>query len=757
MGERIVNENFLAKTAPKRKDIQWHTDDLLNNLRLLKELYPNLQVDWDMLRFACIYHDLGKMYKGFQDRIHGKGISVGIPHGFLSLGFIDIEYLENLGYGEKDIEVLFQAVAYHHERDIDFEMDDIVEGIRTLIEVFEKFEYEKLPSRNLNPEFDPAFFYLGKRVYESRDKIYFFKTIMLKGLLNRLDYAASAEIPVERPNDFLMESMEQLMSGWKKEDPKAEWKSLQKYMLKHQNENVVIIAQTGMGKTEAGLLWLGDNKGFFVLPLKSAINAIYKRIKNNIVTERIEDRVALLHSDTLKVYSEDATEKLKLTKRSLEEDMELETYYIKTRQLSLPLTICTLDQVFDFVFRYKGFEPKLATLSYSKIIIDEIQMYSPELVAYLILGLMHITKMGGRFAIMTATLPGVILDLMEKEGIKPGKPAVFTDDIIRHSIKKIEASIDDDNSIAEMAEAYRGNKLLIICNTIKKAKIVYDKLKDALKDESKVSIELLHSGFIRRDRNKKEDEIMKLGKRGGPGCGIWVTTQLVEASLDIDFDLLFTELSDLNGLFQRMGRCYRHRILDLEYNCFVYVGGVKKCSGVGTFIDEKIHDFSKEAISSNGPVDEETKIEMIRNTYSTEKLLGTKYHTSIKNTIRYIKSISSYDLKKKEVAKMFRDIDQVMVIPLRIFKENEEDIKGYMGVLKDKSIPFIQKNTVREHLRDFMVPAHIRLAEGTACLREKINRNDELIVVDAEYSYEEGISFEKTNNQEFRDVENRIF
>jgi CRISPR-associated endonuclease/helicase Cas3 len=621
MYTRTMNEKYIAKTTPIKKDIQWHTDDLLYNLRCFKDLYPNLEIDWDMLRLACIYHDLGKMNSSFQNRMQGRGKDTGIPHGFLSLGFIDVDYLEEKGYSEKDIEVLFQVVAYHHERDIYPEMDEIVREIETMTEAFREFEYSELPTDYFDPEFDQTFFRIGRRFYEGRDGEYFFKCVKLKGLLNRMDYAASAEIPVEEPNDYLRESMSSLMDGWQKKDPKAKWNELQEYMLSNKEENVVIVAQTGMGKTEAGLLWLDNNKGFFTLPLKSAINGIYKRVKDDIVINDVGRRVGLLHSDTLKVYSEQAEEKNKAGTVRDEGDLEFLTYYTKTKQLSMPLTICTLDQIFDFVYCYKGFESKLATLSYSKVIIDEIQMYSPDLVAYLILGLRYITKMGGKFAIMTATLPEVILDLLQAEGIPFKEPAYFTNDLVRHSIMKIERSIDDDRSIEEISNSYHHNKILIICNTIQKAKDVYNKLLKTFKNdigcedkqelECKSRIKLLHSGFIRCDRTKKEEEILALGKKDSTEYGIWVTTQLVEASLDIDFDLLYTELSDLNGLFQRMGRCYRHRKLDKDYNCFIFTGGIKGCSGVGTFIDERIHDFSKKALI-DGPIDEDTKIKLIK-------------------------------------------------------------------------------------------------------------------------------------------------
>ena len=91
-------------------------------------------------------------------------------------------------------------------------------------------------------------------------------------------------------------------------------------------------------------------KRFFYSSLKTAINSIYNRVTTEIVKEKIEDRVGLLHSETKDIYLKDFS------------NNDLEVYYESTKQLSLPLTICTLDQIFDFVYRYKGFEPKLATL-----------------------------------------------------------------------------------------------------------------------------------------------------------------------------------------------------------------------------------------------------------------------------------------------------------------------------------------------------------------------------------------------------------
>ena len=749
----LMDKRFIAKTRPIRKDIQTHIDDLLHNLEILRALYPNLKIDWDMLRFACIYHDLGKMYGKFQLVVQYKSKDIGIPHGLLSLGFIDVVYLEKKGYDEIDIKILFHAIAYHHDRYLDYSIEYFYNEIATLTDVFKEFEYSKLPTRFLEPKFDITFYKPGQRLYEYKDDRNFFKYIMLKGILNRLDYAASAGIDVEEKNDFLMDSMANLLNKYD-----IKWNLLQEYMLRHQQEDAIVIAQTGMGKTEAGLLWIGDDKGVFTLPLKSAINAIYNRIKKKIVTEKADTRVGLLHSDTLKVYSE---QNKKILKEENIDDGEWDSfmdYYNRTRQLSLPLTICTLDQIFDFVYRYKGFEHKLATLSYSKVVIDEIQMYSPELVAYLILGLSYIKKVGGQYAILTATLPELILDFMKEEGLNPPKPAVFTNSLIRHSMKIIAASIDTDESIAQMEKSFSKNKILVVCNTIKKAKEVYKKLKKVLREEDKSKIYLLHSGFIKNDRDIKELKIMETGKEDSKISEIWVCTQLVEASLDIDFDLLFTELSDLNGLFQRMGRCYRHRVLDVDYNCFVFTGGSQRCSGVGenSVIEPEIHKLSMKALKTNGVICEKCKVQMVKEVYSTKTLQHTQYYTKIKNTLDYVKNTTEFEYTKAEVNKMFRNIDQISVIPLSIYGKNEIVIKEYIEILKNRTKSIYERTEAREKIRGYMVSVDSRIAEKTCYSKHKIEKNFMIIVIDADYNDEMGISFIRTKNDEYKNIEDRM-
>ncbi len=729
-----MDENALAKSAPK-EDIQTHTDNLLKNVDLLKELYPNLLPveDWDLLHWACVYHDLGKLHFKFQDRIKGIKHHPGeIPHGLLSLAMIDHKALKKMGYDKNAIKLLFQAVAYHHDRTMPSQNEQIEEEFAGLYPNFTRFKYDRLPGKlEMEDEIDQRFFSVNKRFYEERDGKLFFRFIMLEGLLNRMDYAASADIPVESPNDFLSAAMDELMCCWQGVDKDANWNDLQIYMRNNPDKNLIVIAQTGMGKTEAGLLWLGNAKGFFTLPLKSAINAIYTRITDKIVREKVAERVGLLHSDTYIKYLEQGEN---------DESLSPDTYYTKTRQLSLPLTICTLDQLFNFVFRYRGFEQKLATMSYSKVIIDEVQMYSPELIAYLVLGLHYITRMGGKFAILTATLPTLFLDLLREQDIPFEPRQVFTNDKIRHSLKVLDKEINAKD-IMDISRQYGGKKILVICNTVKSAVKLYHQL---AKEVGKQQVWLLHSHFTKEDRAKKENQILEMGKMENNQCGIWVTTQIVEASLDIDFDLLFTELSDLNGLFQRMGRCYRNRILDIDYNCFVFTGGNKRCSGVGAFIDKKIHQCSKVfLLGVDRVISEGQKVSMVEELYTKKKL--PDYYDAITRDIHYVKSITEYEFSKTEVNDKFRNIDTVSVIPRGVYDEHQAKINESINALKadcgsmDKTEARRRRAMARSVIAEQTVDIPLYLAKKIVINKIAINTYERLAIAECEYNSQEGI------------------
>lgn len=744
-------KNFYAKS--NFETIQEHTDKLLSNLQIIKKLYPDINVNWDLLEISCIYHDIGKINKKFQDKVTGIERHIDeVPHAFLSIALLNTKELKKF-FTADEISALISAIAYHHERNFpDEELYN--KEIENIKEAINEFSYEKIKFE-INPKRPTAKYFMKCKPTSESSKEIFQNYLMVKGLLNRLDYAASAYEPVEIENDYLENLLDDILKKFQEKNPNTDWNMLQKYMIENRNSNLVIIAQTGMGKTEAGLLWIGNNKGFFTLPLKAAINAIYKRITGNI-DNNISNKIGLLHSEAYNEYLE--------MESNTNGILDIDSYYTKTKQLSMPLTICTLDQIFDFVYRYKGFELKPVTLSYSKVIIDEIQMYSPNLLAYIVYGLEYITRLGGKFAIVTATMPPFLINVLKDRGIDFKVPEPFIDSRVRHSIKVINQKINSEF----IKNQFKDNKVLVICNTIKEAQRIYEEL-----EEEGLNTKLFHSSFIKKDRKDKEKEILEMGKIDNKESGIWICTQVVEASLDIDFDVLITELSDLNGLFQRMGRCYRNREFNQTgYNCFVFDGGEKRCSGVGYFIDKDIFKLSKEALNQiSGYIDEKQKIDLINRVYTMDKIKNTQYYNDFIKSIEYLDRTYDNEMEKKEAMTRFRDINNLTIIPKSVFQENHEDINYLINKLNEKKSSNMTE-TQNKNLRKEKIEAKNKLFDFTVAIQSylfksfelnwetiEINSYESLRIVDIPYDKFQGLQTQniRKNKAEVGEIGDRMF
>lgn len=99
----------------------------------------------------------------------------------------------------------------------------------------------------------------------------------------------------------------------------------------------------------------------------------------------------------------------------------------------------------------------------------------------------------------------------------------------------------------------------VIVNTVKKAQKIAQLLRESLPDKE---VQLFHAQFLMPDRAARENQLMaRIGKGSAPECRndlIVVGTQVMEQSLDIDLDVLVTELCPMDLLLQRIGRLHRH-------------------------------------------------------------------------------------------------------------------------------------------------------------------------------------------------------
>lgn len=684
---------------------------MLRQYRLLNETYPNIfqnfwiaqdkfndmsgQVDecgkddWQLLRTACVYHDLGKMNLHFQKKVEaGKSYDEGeIPHALLSITMLPIDELKK-HYTKDQIIALIFAIKWHHERNLsEIDSKHYKEEIDALKKEFANFDYSKLsfpihPQEPIKVDSQYLKGNLAHRLSHNYEPKIFDEFVMLKGLLNRIDYAASGHYEIESKSRVNLS--QNILQTWREKDPNANWNELQDWTYKHRDENIVVVGQTGLGKTESVLRWLDDSKSFFVLPLKSAINSIYDRISEVVFQNKSHENLAILHSDMM----------AKALSEKFDDKDNFEEFVNEERSWSKQLSVATLDQIFNFVYHYKNYEPKLATLAYAKVVIDEIQMYSPDLLGYLIYGLSEMQRHGGKFEIMTATLPPFLLDLLEINGLSfKQAPQPFLDPKVdhRHKVKVLHKQINSDDII----KLDRHQKTLVVCNTVKSATELYSELKQ----KGVLNVHLIHSRFIRKDRSEKEKEILEFGQKENHSSGIWIGTQVVEASLDIDFDLLITELSELCGLFQRMGRCYRKRNYEGEEpNVYVFDGGDKPTSGIHEnrqeYDDKKYHSvvdyhlfkISKKAIAQvNGYLTESDKLKLIDENYTTDKLLDENCQLidKVNDCIDYLNDLTFLDnpKTKEEVINNFRNINAIDIVPEKVFRENEDKLEAAAEIL----------------------------------------------------------------------------
>lgn len=684
LDESIVS-NIREKKAKPNKSIIEHTNDLLDVLEILWNLgYIKEERIYELIQKACIYHDIGKINKEFQKRVKNKGIKFDenkeVAHNVLSLYFIDESKFNN----KEDYLIVSNAVVNHHDYcDIGLAIREKSDIIENLLEGLDHKKVKKvIPAKiaSISQDID---------------------AIKIKGYLHKCDYSASSGYTAEYENNFLEKSLENVLNKWKLDNQDASWNELQQYCIENKNENIIAIAQTGMGKTEAGLLWISDNKGFFILPIRTAINAIYDRTKKYISSYggNLEEQLGLLHSSSLEyllLQSEDDKYDDKDEYIDKKEDKEIIEYEKIAKQLSLPINVSTIDQLFDFVYKYPAYELKLTTLSYSKIVIDEIQMYGPDLLAYLVYGLERIVEQGGKVAILTATLPPFVKELLSKNIKFKIKEGGFTDNSKRHNLKILDKRIDSNDicdKYMENEKLNKSNKILVVCNSITQAQNLYEEISDILGNKN---LHILHSKFIKGQRLSKESEIIEFGKTYKDNksneldkqSGIWISTSIVEASLDIDFDYLFTELQDLNSLFQRLGRCNRKGKKDSsENNCYIYTQIDERSfiNGDRGYIDKDIFELSKEAISLwEGQISEKEKIELINKYLTMDKIKNSNYIIQYKHTYNFIKNLTPDTFKSDEVK--LRNILSKDIIPSPIYHEYNGDIKELEEKLKDKSL-----------------------------------------------------------------------
>ena len=726
--------DIAEKTEEKQKTLKEHHKDIVTCAEMFFLEYGEYFTEKEkkLVVEACRIHDLGKVNLVFQAMICPKlaekfHIDVRktsqIPHGFLSAVTISLDEFDDLSelFSDKDFGPFITAVYYHHDREDHYNSPAIRKYAEKYymkqIEEYLNRKIRKLNCSNLDDLLFRNNVYTGKYIPDSNAwKEY----LLIKGLLNKFDYTVSAgyenaESAIDLHEKKLVKNIEKFLNG-------KELRPAQKFMKMNRDKNLIVIAPTGSGKTEASLLWMNGEKSFYTLPLKVSSNAIYLRIKENY---EYKD-VALLHSDAMAVYL-----------REYNSNEDIGEKYERSKMLSQPLTVCTIDQLFRFVYRALGTEIFAATLKYSKLVLDEIQAYEPRVIATIIYGLKMIQEMGGKFAIITATFPPVLKYFMEQYGLVEGKQYIFKDftgkeyQVEKYPRHKVEIRHSEMN-LDEIRLRGKNRKVLVICNTVSKAQKLYKKLEGE-------NVWILHSKYIRRDRAFLERKIMGFSESGE--SGIWITTQIVEASLDIDFDILYTEMCTADSLLQRMGRCNRKgRYCPDEANIVVFDNrnGVSEGKRRSVY-EDKLYDRSLELLSKYEHIlfSEDKKTAYMNEVYSVDGVKETIYFENIQKDLKLFSEIhpTEYSADEAEV----RDIRSVTIVPENVYVENQNLFEYGVEFLKKPNMSREARSLIKSKLENLTLSLNLYQKFPAEVDRTTIGVSENRKITDihrAQYNYE---------------------
>jgi CRISPR-associated helicase Cas3 len=330
--------------------------------------------------------------------------------------------------------------------------------------------------------------------------------------------------------------------------------------------HVVVVAPTGSGKTEAALAWAGKQadvlpgqpRVFYVLPYLASIDAMAGRLEQDLTT-----KVGLSHSKAAQ----------SILAASLEEEdaaRKARARAAATRLFRERIRVGTPYQLLRGVLAGPAYASVLLDTANSVFVFDELHAYEARRFGWILATMRLWERLGGRIAITSATLPAPIRALVEETLEAPvmlvrADPR-YADELRRHRVHVHDGRLDDPESITAARIAIdAGLAVLVIANTVRRAQEIYGLLGPAARRRhgggNPAAAMLLHSRFRTRDRKRKEGLLTaRYGTRPAgetrPG-GLLVATQVVEVSLDVDFDILLADAAPLDALLQRFGRVNR--------------------------------------------------------------------------------------------------------------------------------------------------------------------------------------------------------
>jgi len=722
-------KELLAKSKDSKRGIpaislKEHIEDCLLIYNFLKTAFPKAaevsgmgEQFWEVLKVAIICHDLGKAHREFQNLLDEKPNRWKFQrHELFSIPFIGalagfnketIRLIELAVVGHhKDFEELQNQLAFYETGD-DFGMLSPLDKRKSFSDAFTENVRVK-DVFNLLQEYEVSITKVQAKALDGMIRLYvktpykletcnYFPLMMLFGALKWCDHSGSAKINrlfnlENKDFQYLHDTTyqpftHQVLSG-------------------DVVGNILLTAPTGSGKTESAFMWLqkqlnhsGQGRVFYVLPFTASINAMFERLKK----EMGSDKIGMLHgklSDYLNNYFDNIQYTVQAKKENIQSLKE------KFKSIVTPVKVTTPFQLLKHLFGLKGYEQGIFEMAGSHLIFDEIHAYNPETFAQIkVLIEFAVQHLQAKVMIMTATMPRFIQQ--ELESVLGKFTVVKADDNLYRSFRRHKVVLKDrllSDSLDEIRQKLKsGKKVLAVCNTVKSAQETFLALKAAVEEYEAV---LLHGSFTGKDRSRKEGQLMT------DRIKLLVGTQAIEVSLDIDYDIIYTEPAPIDALIQRFGRVNRRRSKGI-CECVVF----KEHNAEDEYIynpkivENTVVALSKIIDSNSGIIDEALLQLSIDEVYSEWEVDDKK---KFDDQYRYLKdaiqSLSPMFKNRHSEEDFYRQFDGVKILPQNNKDSYEECLTNLdfisaesekVQISKRRFIGWLKSDNIRKEIFSF--------------------------------------------------------
>lgn len=362
---------------------------------------------------------------------------------------------------------------------------------------------------------------------------------------------------------------------------------------------IIIEAPMGIGKTEIALLaaeqlsFATSSTGLFMgLPTQATSNAMFSRVDqwldNLAHEEKVNLPIKLMHGKAQ--FNKQFNNKKRLQPYAENVGSQgavvINSWFSGKKSMLADFSIGTIDHLLLMSLKQKHLFLRHLGLSGKVVIIDEVHAYDAYMNSYLKRALQWLGAYHIPVVALSATLPkekrtelieayyrgkyGRRIKQMDGwqdsqayplltylDGKEVKQLTEFPAAANPKEVGVVRLKCDDDQLMTKVAASIKdGGVAGIVVNTVKRAQELFQQV------PADIPKLLLHSAFLAPDRAKLEEKLQKQIGKGAkrPEKMVVIGTQVLEQSLDIDFDVLFTDIAPIDLLLQRMGRMHRHQI-----------------------------------------------------------------------------------------------------------------------------------------------------------------------------------------------------